>query len=258
MICLGSKGYNKINISSIIDTFDPIRHNFQLPNNNNGTKYGTYIFNNHVWVWKDKNIKEIIKKYGEKSLAKVSNEHLIRWKLALVNNEINKYYKQFSSNHWRIFNDYLKSIKSPYLFNSLPRIGHMSFMQLLMKNEKPIIFGYSLKNINDTHQYTGWILNKKEIENIVNITCHDYKQEMKILIWLHQNNYIDATLCSLVDAPNLTFNCDTIQPTPYILNLSLKFFHSIHLLNLDDKYIPNYKNIFKVVKKNDNVVIKSI
>ena len=116
MICLGSKSYSKINISSIIDTFEPIRHNFQLPNNNNGTKYGTYIFCNHVWVWKDKNIKDVIKKYGEKSFSKVSNEHLIRWKLSLVNNKINKYKKQFSSNHWRIFNEYLKNIKSPYLF----------------------------------------------------------------------------------------------------------------------------------------------
>jgi len=258
MICLGSKSYSKINISSIIDTFEPIRHNFQLPNNNNGTKYGTYIFCNHVWVWKDKNIKDVIKKYGEKSFSKVSNEHLIRWKLALVNNKINKYKKQFSSNHWRIFNEYLKNIKSPYLFNSLPRIGHMSFMQLLMDKKKPVIFGYSLKNINDTHQYTKMVFNEEQIKNIVNITCHDYKQEMEILIWLHQNNYIDATLCSLVDAPDLTFGCNIIQPTPYILELSLKFFDSIHLLNLDDKYIQNYENIFTVEKKNDNVVLKSI
>ena len=81
---------------------------------------------------------------------------------------------------------------------------------------------------------------------------------MKILIWLHKNNYIDATLCSLVDTTDLTFDCNIIQPTPYILELSLKYFDSVHLVNLDDKYIKNYENIFKVEKKNDKVVIKSI
>ena len=73
---------------------------------------------------------------------------------------------------------------------------------------------------------------------------------MKILIWLHQNNYIDATLCSAwLMFTELTFNCNIIQPTPYILELSLKFFDSVHLLNLDEKYIQNYENIFKVEKK---------
>ena len=255
MICLGSKSYKQINISQIIDTFEPIRHNFQLPNNNNGTKHGQYIFCNHVWVFKDKTIQEIIEKYGEKSFSNIDNNHLIKWKKAIINNEIQKYYKQFPSNNWKIFNQYLKTINSPHLFNSLPRIGHMSFMQLLMNNKKPIIFGYSLENINDTHQYTNIVFNKKDIENIVNITCHDYKQEMKILIWLHQNNYIDATLCSLVDVPNLTFDCNIIQPTQYILELSLKYFDSIHLLNLDDKYIKNYENIFKVEKNKDVIVL---
>jgi len=71
MICLGSKSYKQINISQIIDNFEPIRHNFQLPNNNNGTKHGQYIFCNHVWVFKDKTIQEIIEKYGEKSFSNI-------------------------------------------------------------------------------------------------------------------------------------------------------------------------------------------
>ena len=128
-------------------------------------------------------------------------------------------------------------------------------MHVLMQHQKPFLFGYSLNNINDSHQYTNKVFTKKDIKNLVNITCHDYKQEMKILIWLHKNNYIDATLCSLVDVPTLTFDCNIIQPTPYILELSLKFFDSIHLLNLDDKYIQNYENIFKVEKKTDTIVL---
>jgi len=249
IICLGSKAYNQINISPIIDTFHPIRHNFQLPNNNNGTKYGQYIFCNHLWGYKDKTIQDIINKYGEQSFSLIKNTHLKKWKNALVNSKIKDISPQ--TNNWNIMNQYLVSIHSPVLFNALPRIGHLSMMSVLMQNRKPFLFGYSLNNINDSHQYTNKIFTKKDIKNIINITCHDYKQEMKILIWLHQNNYIDATLCSLVDTPDLTFDCNIIQPTPYILELSIKFFDSVHLVNLDDKYIKNYENIFKVEKNND-------
>jgi len=255
-ICLGSKYYNNIDISSIIDTFELIRHNFQLPNNNNGTKYGEYIFCNHVWIWKDKSIKEIIKKYGEQSFSLICNEHLIKWKLAIDSKKLKNILPQ--SNNWTVMNKFLISINSPHLFVSLPRIGHMSFMHLLMQGEKPFLFGYSLEKINDSHQYTKKILNVEEIKNIIKVTCHDYKQEMKILIWLHKNNYIDATLCSLVNTSDLTFDCKIIQPTITILKLSFKFFNEIHLINLDDKYIQNYENIFKVEKKNDTIVLESI
>ena len=256
IICLGSKGYKSIDISCIIDNYKTIRHNFQLPNNNNGTKFGQYVLCNHVWVYKDKTLENIIKQYGESSFSLIPNEHLIKWKLAFDNNQICNISLQ--SNNWQIFNFFLQSIKCPFIFNSLPRIGHISFMTVLLQNIKPLLFGYSLDNINDPHQYTKKIFTKKEIKNIVKLTCHDYKQEMKILIWLHENNYIDATLCSLIDNKIITFDCKIIRPTISCLNVVIKYFDKITLINIDDKYIENYKNIFNLSKEGTKIILHSL
>ena len=45
---------------------------------------------------------------------------------------------------------------------------------------------------------------------------------MNIIYWLHNNNYIDATLCMLKDDNLPTLNCNFIKPTIDITYLLLK------------------------------------
>lgn len=262
-IILGSKRYDSIDITSIIDTFEPIRHNFQIPDNNNGTKFGTYVLNNHVWVWSQKNITEILRKYGEnmedpwerEHNGTVPDNHLIKWK-KYIDNNIKTILPQ--TNNWHIMNEFLKKINCPYLFKALPRIGYLSFMEKIMENEKPYLFGFSIDKINDNHQYSSHIKNEYQIKNIIKLYCHDVESEMLILLWLHQNNFIDATLCSLVDTPDITFDCKILKPTNEMIKIALRYFDEITLINLEKiSDIINYKDFFKINYKNKNIILKN-
>ena len=49
-------------------------------------------------------------------------------------------------------------------------------------------------------------------------------QKEKILKWLHENNYIDATLCLLKDEENIIIEDNILKPTKSIME---KLFLSI-------------------------------
>ena len=59
MLIIGSKPLKNINIDDILDSFEKnIRFNFNIPNNNNGTKQCIRIMNNHTYF--NKSDKELI------------------------------------------------------------------------------------------------------------------------------------------------------------------------------------------------------
>ena len=117
--------------------------------------------------------------------------------------------------NWEKYNIFLNSINCPYYFICLPRIGYIKIMTLIMEKKKPIIFGFSIKNHNDKHLYNN-ALKKNH--------CHDHKPEEKILKWLHENNYIDATLCLLKDEEYIIIEDNILKPTKSIME---KLFLSI-------------------------------
>ena len=67
MLIIGSKPLKNINIDDILDEFEQnIRFNFNIPNNNNGTKQYIRIMNSHTYI--NKSNKELINKYKHLSI----------------------------------------------------------------------------------------------------------------------------------------------------------------------------------------------
>jgi hypothetical protein len=251
MLIIGSKPLKNINIDDILDSFEKnIRFNFNLPNNNNGTKQYIRIMNNHVYSNKDdKNIAEKYKHFN------IDNDHLTKFqntykKIEDPNNII-------LANHSdkKKYNDFLKRNGCNYKINKLPRMGIHGIMRCLLNNNKNIfITHYSLnEEENKQHQYVN--INNNKHSNI----HHDIEDEFNIIIWLHNNNYIDATLSLLQNKVLPTIDCNIIKPRSNMLIKLLKKYGICILTDYFDlstinKLEDEYDNIFNTKQ---NLIEKS-
>jgi hypothetical protein len=82
-----------------------------------------------------------------------------------------------------------------------------------------LVFGYSVVDEIRASYYV------KPETSINESECHNKSDELKIITWLHNNNYIDATLCMLTDTENLTISTTgtTMKPTNRILDIIEKY-----------------------------------
>jgi hypothetical protein len=81
-----------------------------------------------------------------------------------------------------ISNRILKNLKCPYMFNKQPRCGYQAILYFLKEGFTINIMGFSVDE-NDTRKSYYCALNKPN-------SCHDWKQEIKILNWLINNKFI--------------------------------------------------------------------
>ena len=51
-----------------------------------------------------------------------------------------------------------------------------------------------------------------------NSLLHSAEDELAVLRWLHQNEYVDATLCLLADDNKITLECKGLKATKFIVN----------------------------------------
>ena len=213
ILIIGNKKYEKLNINKILDSYkNNYRFNFSIPNRNNGTKYSKLVLNNHVFNNVKTNIKTVQNIYCKK--FNISEKHIEDFFSTLKNYNIIE--KQ--SNNWKIFNYFLKSINCPYYFSNLPRVGHIKIMELIMERKKPIIFGFSLNNFyNDKHLYNNNLMYGDTTKNNIERTGHNHEIEEQILKWLHENKYIDATLCLLKDDENIIIEENILTPSKEII-----------------------------------------
>ena len=260
MLIIGSKPLKNINIDDILDEFEEnIRFNFNIPNNNNGTKQYIRIMNNHTYF--NKSNKELINKYkylniDSNYLKEFQNiymkmEH--RGSIILANHE-NK----------GLYNKYLSNIRCIYKIKELPRMGIHGIMMCLLDNNKSYKVNKFNKNIfithyslneedNREHQYVNIDNNKQS--NIY----HNIEDEFNIIIWLHNNNYIDATLSLLQNKELPTIDCSIVKPRYIMLIKLLKKFGICILTDYFDlstinKLENDYDNIFNTKK---NLIEKS-
>lgn len=213
ILIIGNKKYEKLNINKILDSYkNNYRFNFSIPNKNNGTKYNKLVLNNHVFKFVKTNIKTYKNIYCKE--LNISEKYIEEFFSILKNYNIIE--KQ--SNNWKIFNDFLKSVNCPYYFSHLPRVGHIKIMELIMERKKPIIFGFSLNNFyNDKHLYNNNLMYGDAKKNNIERTGHNHEIEEKILKWLHENKYIDATLCLLKDDENIIIEENILTPSKEII-----------------------------------------
>ena len=90
------------------------------------------------------------------------------------------------------YNIFLKKIKCPYQYSNEILMGTHVVLNYVIDNEKKINKN-SIKLINFTvnDKYLGAYYQPKFVNNI----NHEYNIDIKIINWLHINNYIDASLC---------------------------------------------------------------
>lgn len=251
MLIIGSKPLKNINIDDILDSFEKnIRFNFNLPNNNNGTNQYIRIMNNHVYSNKDdKNIAQKYKHFN------IDNDHLTKFQNTY--NKIEDPNNIILANHSdkEKYNDFLKRNGCNYKINKLPRMGIHGIMYCLLNNIKNIFITHYSLNEEDNKQHQYLNINYIKQSNI----HHDIEDEFNIIIWLHNNNYIDATLSLLENKKLPTIDCSIVKPRSIMLIKLLKKFGICILTDYFDlltinKLEDEYDNIFNTKQ---NLIEKS-
>jgi len=252
-IIIGSKPYNNIQLNNIIDTFKQnSRCNFSLPNNNNGTNAYEHILNCHMY---------------RHFMYNIPKERIInRYKNDINSNKLDEFINKFNKNDYNhiynqnincmqkniLFNNFLKKINCPCLFSVQPRVGYNMIYYKLSENYNSsnlFIHGFSIKEEAQSSYYC------KDKTNGLNY-WHNADDEANILIWLHNNNYLDATMCSLEDEEVPTFDCSLIKPSKFILELFLNEY-GICVLKNTEIFKYNINNV--IIKRNKNtIIIKNI
>ena len=154
----------------------------------------------YLWKFKKKKL-NIYKNSSANNTTSVNDEYI---DIFIKKFDIKNYKNVFRqcNDKKKIYNSFLNNIKCPYKFNNIPRVGCNAIFDLLIKNKKVYISNFSLIDAdNCKHMYNS--------KNIVG-NCHNIQDEMKILIWLHNNNFIDATLSNLKDTTLPFLDCSII------------------------------------------------
>lgn len=245
-ILIGNKKYNFNNLNKLIDTFEcNIRFNISLPFNNNGTKYDQILLNNHISISINKPLNINVERYN--TIFHISKEDIESFYKNLKNyNTINSQYYQ---NTFEV-NKFLKSINCHHNFTHLPRIGYQSIIKTIMNNITPYVIGFSIiPSITENHIFNKNLLKKKS-------TCHNDESEIPILLWLHNNNYLDATFCLISNHDNtsdkIILDCSIINPKLNSIIIILNCYNECYLINFDINIINNIIKNEKNILLNDN------
>ena len=227
VLIIGNKPYEKLQVDNLIDVFkNNIRCNMGIPCRNNGTVRDELALCGHMhdhFVIQKSPWKKVMKTYGEE----YKHDH------------IDYFYGNFSikdyNNVWRaqaderLINLFLREIGCPYKFSKPPRTGFICILNKLVEefnHMPPIIFKFSItEEIRKTGYVKDWVFQKEEDGT----SCHNKQDEIAILRWLHENDYIDATLCLLKDEDYPILECKGLQPSEGIKNILKKTYGKLEI-----------------------------
>lgn len=215
MIIIGNKPYKELELDDLIDYFEKnIRLNFGMAGYNNGTKNYIQYFNVHVY---DNVIRHKLQNLDSKyKNFNISDGYLDNFIKNFKKENFINIFRQ-NNNHKELYNHFLKKNNCDFFFTKLPRLGCNALFDTLIKkhvnkiDEKIYIIGVSLDiDSNFKHIYN----NKNTLSH-----CHNVLDEINIIKWLHENEYIDATFCGLVDNRIPTIDTNIIKPTSSALKI---------------------------------------
>ena len=125
--------------------------------------------------------------------------------------------------NWGEWNNMLEKYGSPSKFSKMATTGYSTiFTNLLSPNNKVYVSGFTLYEgelRESAGDADGIAIKRNQGES-----CHSFSEESRILVWLHNNKKIDASLCMLEDTEELSFKtnkCNT-EPSEFILDLLSK------------------------------------
>lgn len=220
ILVIGNKPYSCFPIAKIIDTFSyNVRCNFIVPGNNNGILYDQLALCNHLYenfVIHPASLEKIINIYNNEYDLSYINKNYIPF----VNN-MRKYNKVFHAKFGSSQNHILQKLNSPFKFSKIPRTGLNVVLSLINQGKKVVVTNFSITE-EVRHSYC---LKKEVAENYSkdeSATCHSTRDEIKILRWLHENKFIDASLCLLGDQETPLLDLSGLSASDYIIDLIKK------------------------------------
>lgn len=248
VIIYGGKPINK-NISEILYKHDVVCRI------NMGTKFRVnpkkdiFYTNNHVKYNifnRKKNLNQLKQIYYFCDFKKLEEIYNI-----VSNHEYKEVIEQYESGINVKSNKILQKINCPHKFLKAPRCGYQAILYFLLKGYKISVIGFSFENEKNITEG-----NDKGVSE-----CHDTKSELKILHWLHENKYVDATLCMLENHKLPLINCNYIEPEMDILIYFLKTYGIVLIKkyykeNTINKISEEYERVFSKHKNKIEILDK--
>lgn len=231
LMIIGSKKYEYLDLNKILDEFICLRCNLAVPNNLNGNNCNGVFINGHLYenlCIKNLNEKSFLKEYKIYINSDKDERRFIE-----VYNKFNKEKKNFdfiiNNNNYNdiLFNanEYLKKNNCKLRFKKGLSIGYVGIILTLINNKnnnKIAIYGFSITS----NRITFYQNQDKKPGG-----CHDFENELKILKWLHINNFIDVTLCLLEDSDEKIIDCSELNPTGFMIKKLCNNYESLTLKN---------------------------
>ena len=206
-LIIGSKPYKELKLNKLFDSFPRnIRCNFSLPNNNNGTICDQLGLCNHLFL---NLISKNISKDEFKELYQEYKDDYIDYFYANFD-KYKKLYKNIFHAEFkkRKHNHFLRKINCPYQFTKIPRTGYTIIMDQLIAGNYIYVSKFSIKEETRVSHYVK--------ESFYESKYHKAQDEIRILRWLHLNEFIDATLCLLEDNIIPTLKLNQLVPSKEI------------------------------------------
>ena len=223
-IIIGNKPYKKLQVNKLLDSFaQNVRCNMGIPKENNGLIKDELAVCSHIldnFVKQKSDWDTVVKVYGEE----YKQEYLKHFYDNFLVKDYNSVWYADAESVQNKYNNFLKSIECPYIFKKQPRTGFVCLLELILKNVKPFVFGFSVTNETRKSYYVNDFVFKREDDGR---SCHSKQDEVKILRWLHENNFVDATLCMLKDTNPTTIGGTGLKPSLEIIELLNRVYGNI-------------------------------
>jgi hypothetical protein len=217
ILVIGNKPYHDLSMNNLLDKFlNNVRCGMAIPNDdyNNGTVLDQVGLCNHLYerlIINNISLEGFIDYYSVKNGN--SEEYIRKFYIFFQENK-DRYNKIFHAEHkMPLWNNMLSDWGCPYRFTQISRVGQDVIFENLVLNNKVYVSNFSLYDkirisYGDFDYPDDW-----------DEQCHSKDDEINILFWLHQNNYIDITLCMLEDVSSPTIKCVGLIPSPKVINI---------------------------------------
>lgn len=242
-IVIGNKPYSNLMLSEILDSFDNIcRCNMSLPNNNNGTIFGSlglcvHLYNNLIRnrLPNQKFVDFYKKEYREEEIIKFINNFNPQ--------DFSRVY--YANDRVNLYNNFLNKVGCPFKFSLQPRTGYTIMFENLLSGKNVFISNFS---IVDEDRVSYYVKESRGYES----ECHSKTDELNIIKWLHNNNKIDATLCMLIDLEIPTLICGEFTPKKNTIDRLINNFEMCILEEIENESVINDFSNFYDIEKNTN------
>ena len=195
-----------------------------IPYNNNGTIKDQLVVCNHInkyFLTQESTWDNINNLYGKE----YKEEYLKHFCETFKREDYNDV--KYISAKTPSYNGYLKENNCPYKFSKQPRTGYICIFKEILAGKSPVVFGFSITKETRKSYYVNDC--RFVIEDAGN-SCHSKEDEISILRWLHENKFVDATLCMLQDEDSPILNCTGLIPSEAMINLLKLIYKNLEII----------------------------